>query len=68
MITVAVLYEDDALVAVDKPCDVLSVPGRQPGMPAPTHKRKRRAEYWTDALDARRQRRLLAIGNITPGG
>ena len=48
--TIELLHVDGSLVVVNKPRDLLSVPGRHPDAPAPTKKRKRAGEYWEEAL------------------
>ena len=48
--TIELIHVDASLVVVNKPRDLLSVPGRHPDAPAPTKKRKRAGEYWEEAL------------------
>ena len=48
--TIELLHVDASIVVVNKPRDLLSVPGRHPDAPAPTKKRKRAGEYWEEAL------------------
>lgn len=45
-----ILHVDAALVVVNKPRNLLSVPGRHPDKPPPKKKRKRAGEYWEAAL------------------
>ena len=45
-----ILHVDAALVVVNKPRNLLSVPGRHPDAPPPKKKRKRAGEYWEAAL------------------
>ena len=47
---IELLHVDASIVVVNKPRDLLSVPGRHPDAPAPTKKRKRAGEYWEEAL------------------
>jgi hypothetical protein len=47
---IELLHVDSSIVVVNKPRDLLSVPGRHPDAPAPTKKRKRAGEYWEEAL------------------
>ncbi|KAH8074392.1 pseudouridine synthase [Aureococcus anophagefferens] len=51
---IRILHEDDHIVVVDKPTNLLSVPGRHPDAPPPTKKRRRVAEFWVEALEASR--------------
>ena len=44
-----VLHCDDDVVFVEKPSDMLSVPGTAPGDPRPEEKRRRFATYWRTA-------------------
>ena len=50
---IELLHVDASIVVVNKPRDLLSVPGRHPDAPAPTKKRKRAGEYWEEARRGR---------------
>ena len=60
--TIELLHVDASIVVVNKPRDLLSVPGRHPDAPAPTKKRKRAGEYWEEALA--RARDEAAAGSL----
>ena len=62
--TIELLRVDASIVVVNKPRDLLSVPGRHPDAPAPTKKRKRAGEYWEEAL-ARARDEAPAAGSLT---
>ena len=59
---IELLHVDASIVVVNKPRDLLSVPGRHPDAPAPTKKRKRAGEYWEEALA--RTRDEAAAGSL----
>ncbi|KAJ8613024.1 hypothetical protein CTAYLR_004048 [Chrysophaeum taylorii] len=59
---VEVVWWDAALVVVNKPPNMLSVPGTVPG--ETPRKRKRRSEYWREAIATHAESKVLRVGNL----